>query len=353
MDLHFSSLSVKRLIYLTLVALAVYLIKPHLCSSQDYWLVWAAFLLSLITSGDSFKRRITMIIITGFTAAFVSFIAGCLAPILIFTALYLFIVTLVCVIVSQLYSQYFLPAFIINLFAILSGAASISLAENAERFVLISIGIAIAALLQIIFYPYFVRNELQSCILISLLNLKKLNKEIFSCLLEPEYSDNIYLYERRLHASKNNFLQALSRLRDITQLAEIKLNDAEKASQELLLLNLDLLFENMMDYSQLRRRVTDHTTLSLCFQELTNISREIDKSIDGVMDHISHKKYYPDPKKLTQYINQLENNYHNVLQIASREPLVFLLFVDSLNAFARKLGELYSNPVLYSRNHTF
>lgn len=348
MDLHFSSL--KRLSYLILVALVVYLIQPHICSSQSYWLIWSALFLSLITNGDSFKRRITMIVITGLTAAFASFIAGCLAPIVILAGIYLFIITLISAVVSQRYPRYFLQALIINLFVILASSALVSLSENTERFVLISMGVGVAALLQIIFYPYFVRNELQAYVLITLRHLKKLNTDIFSCLLEPEYPDNIYLYERRLHTSKNHFIQALSRLREVTQLAETKLNNVEKAEHELLLLNLDLLFENMLDYSQLRRRVTDYTTLSICSQELTNISREIDKSIYGLICHFSDKKIYPDTSKLTQYVNQLENNYHNVLQIASREPLVFLLFIDSLNAFIKKLNELYARPALHSGN---
>jgi uncharacterized membrane protein YgaE (UPF0421/DUF939 family) len=344
-----SSLSIKRLSYLILVALAVYLIKPHFYSSQSYWLIWSALILSLITSGDSFKRRITMIVITGLTAAFACFIAGCLTPITILLGIYLFIITLVCAVASQLYPRYFFPTFIINLFVILS-STSVSFAENTERFVFISIGVVIAAVLQIIFYPYFIRNERQSYLLIALRSLKKLNNDIFSCLLEPAYSDNIYLFERRLHASKNQFIQALSRLREVTQLAETKLNEDERAAHEHLLLNLDLLFENMLDYSQLRRRVTDYTTLSLCSQELKNISLEIDKSIDGLINHVSHKKFYPNLNKLTQYVNQLESHYHHVLQIASREPLVFLLFIDSLNAFIKRLDELYSYPALHANN---
>lgn len=349
MDLNFSSLPLKRLSYLILVALAAYFLQSKLHSPQTYWLIWTAFLLSLITTGDSFKRRITTIIITGLAAAFVSFVADSLTSLFPLLAIYLFIVTVICVLVSQLYPEYLLQSFIVNVFAILS-SGSISLSLNTDKFMLIIMGISLIVLLQIIFYPYFIRNELKSYILISLKNLKKLNTEIFTCFLEPEYSDNIYLYENRLHARKSQLMASLSHLRQITRLAETKWTSEEIHAYELLLTNLDLLFENMLDYSQLRRRVTDYTTFSICHQELTTISKEIGLSIDGVMAHLSHKKYYPNMKKLSQSINQLENNFHNVLQVATREPLVFLIFIDSLNAFCSKLEEIISNPVPLSSN---
>lgn len=339
-----SPLSIKRISYLILVACVANFVILYIKSSQAYWLLWTALLLSLITTGDSFKRRLIMIVITGFAAAFMSFAAGCLASIPILIALFLFVTTAACLVISQRYPEYFLQAFIINLFVIISGSAAMPLTAYAEIFILMSIGIVIAAILQILFYPYFIRNELQSYAVISLRHLRKLNKEIFACFLEPEYSDNIYLYERRLHVQKSQFLHALSRLREVIQLVETKLNEKEIAAHELLLSNLDLLYENMLDYSQLRRRVTDYATFSLCSQEMAKISNEIDKSIDAVIAHVLSKKYYVNIQSLNQSINQLDNNYNNVLRIAAREPLVFLLFIDSLTAFSKRLEDLYSQP---------
>ena len=206
-------------------------------------------------------------------------------------------------------------------------------------------GVAIAALLQIVFYPYFIRNELKPLLVISIRELKKLNREIFSCLLEPEYAENIYLYERRLHLKKIQFLHAMSRLRDITTLAETRLSDAEKATHEWWLTKLDLLFENMIDYSQLRRRVTDYSTFSVCTQEMKNIAEEISRCLDAVIAHVKGRKYFPNANQLNAYLDQLETHYHHVLQVASPEPLVFLIFIDSLHAFSKKMEELYSNVI--------
>lgn len=293
-----------------------------------------------------------MIVITGLAAGFASFLVGSLVASPLLLTLILFFNTLICVAIGELYPIYFMQTCIVIVFAILSGHFSISAYENLDRFIFICMGVAIAAVLQMVFYPYFIRNELRPYIIISLRNLRKLNKEIFSCFLEAEYADNIYLYERRLHISKNAFLHSISRLREITKLAETKLSDIEKESHELWLIQLDLLFENMLDYSQLRWRVTDYTTFSVCREELMRIAKESDKCLDAIVAHVKQKKYFTSIDQLNQSINQFETNYYQVLQVAAPEPLVFLLFIDSLNAFSKKVAALYASVIPIS-SHLF
>jgi uncharacterized membrane protein YccC len=337
--------NLKRLLYLALVATTAFLINDGLANNQGYWLIWAALIFSLITSGDTFKRRMTMIVITGMIAAFAAFIAGTINSILSIITIYLFILTFGSVFVSQRYPQYFFQAFIIILFVILASGMPVTLVENGERFVLIISGGIIAAFFQILFYPYFIRNELRTYIILTLKQLKKLNNEIFACLIDPAYSDNVYLYERRIHAQKIRFMRAIDRLRKINKLAEVKLSLEEREIYQQRLIRLDLLYDNMLDYSQLRRRVTDYTTFSVCSQELTDISQEINTSIDGAICRIADQKFYSNTSMLHEKINSLENNYHQVLQIASREPLVFLLFIDSLNAFKDSIDMLNTMPL--------
>jgi hypothetical protein len=344
MDLLFSSLSIKRALYVILVALTVYLVKwsfPHL---QADWLIWSAFLLSLILTGDSFKRRLSAIIITGLLAGFASFIAASLGSSPFFLALYLFIVTMICVVVGQRYPAIFLQTCIINLFVMLTSSMD-TLASNLDHFELICIGVLITVLLQFVFYPYFIRNELKPWLVISLRNIKKLNQEIFSCLLDAEYTDNLYLYERRVHVRKTDFFHAMNRLREVTHLAETKLSAQEKESHEWWLVELNALFENIMDYSQLRRRVTDYSTFSVCSQELKSIVNELDKCFDAIIKYVKTGKYVPYTNQLNININALEDNYQHVLQVAAPEPVAFLLFIDSLNAFSEKLKILYSHDL--------
>src|SRR3990167_5597972 len=44
--------------------------------------------------------------------------------------------------------------------------------------------------------------------------LRRLNQQVFSCLLEPTYVDNTYLYERRIHQQKRLFMRLILRLRN-------------------------------------------------------------------------------------------------------------------------------------------
>src|SRR5207253_9697227 len=126
----------------------------------------------------------------------------------------------------------------------------------------------------------------------------------------------------------------------------------EKENHERLLIQLNALFENMLDYSQLRSRVTDHTTFAVCREELINIAIESDKCLDAVIAHVQQKKIFTSIDPFNQAINQLENNYYQVLQVASNQPLIFLLFIDSLHAFSKKIAATYLSAIPAS-SHLF
>src|SRR5438045_90187 len=101
MDLLFSSLSLKRFSYLAFVAFVVYLIQADSNHSEIYWLISSAFLLSLITTGDSFKRRLTAIVITGLSAGFITVFVGSLTSSPMLVTLILFLITIFCVAISE------------------------------------------------------------------------------------------------------------------------------------------------------------------------------------------------------------------------------------------------------------
>lgn len=138
-----------------------------------------------------------------------------------------------------------------------------------------------------------------------------LSRDIFACLLQAEYIDNVYLFERRLHESKRKSLLCLAKLRES---------------------KLDTLFDLLMDMALLRHRVSDHTIFSLCANELSAISEELSKiflEMGGVVrDEIA----------LAEKIQLFEDMFHHVLSVTAREPLAFLLFIASLKAF-RKAAE--------------
>lgn len=137
-------------------------------------------------------------------------------------------------------------------------------------------------------------------------SLRSLNQAIFSCFLDSAYQDNLYLFERRIHLQKRNFMRAIMKVSGSS------------------LVHFNLLFDCMMNYAQLRWRITDFTVLSVCAKELNALCQAIDASLAQKKNAAS---------QLMFAIQQLEAVYQQVLQISSPDPLAFLLFIDGIKGF--------------------
>ncbi len=337
----FAAPSNKRLIYLILVTVAAFAVQFKFDHAQNYWLIWSALIISLLTSGETFKTRILIMLLTGVAAGLSAFFAASLISLFPVLAIYLFIVTTGCMLLSQCNPHYFLMAFIINLFALISAGLPATMPDSVDRFIFILMGTAIALIFQVVFYFHFVINEWHWFIMMTLRQLRKLNDEIFSCFLQSEYIDNIYLYERRLHLQKNKCMTSIIRLREMTPLIEKSLPEKEKNQHRLVQKKADQIFDLLLDCSQLRRRVSDHTTFAVCSNELTAICQEIERLFEGLIAVVMGKKIYPNINMLQEKIQQLEETYNHVLQVSAREPLVFLLFIFSLKALSKEIAACY------------
>lgn len=340
MELNFTPSLIKRLLYLILVTGLAFTAYIYSNNSQSYWVVWAALSFSLVNIGSTFRHRVDMICLLGFATALACFFAGYLALMLPAIAIYLFIVTMINVILSQRYPEYFFGIFIVSLFAIIASGLSLTLNENIDRVVFILTGTTIAAIFQIIFWPGFIKNEIRSWTTIALSNLELLNTEIFSCFLQPTYTENIYLFERRLHKQKESVMQALFHLRNVVQQAKNRLSPQEKNRITEMIAKIDRLFDIMMDYAQLRARVTDHTIFEICKEELIAVSQSMAHVFSELKMSLEQKKQELNIIPLKASIKRLEENYQNVVQVTAREPLVFFLFIASLNAFTNEVEKI-------------
>jgi hypothetical protein len=337
----FAAPSIKRLIYLILVTVAAFAVQFKFNHAQDYWLIWSALIISLLTTGEAFKSRIGIMLLTGVAAGLSAVIAASLTSLFPVLAIYLFIITTGCMLLSQRYPHYFLTAFIINLFAIVSAGLPATMPDSGYRFIFILMGAAIALIFQVLFYFHFVINEWHGFIMVTLRQLKKLNTEMFSCYLQPEYIDNIYLYERRIHLQKNKCVTSITSLLDMTPLIEKSLPEKERNQHQLAQKKFDEVYDLLLDCSQLRRRVSDHTTFTICSEELTAICQEIERLFEGLMAVVMGKKFFPHINMLQEKIQRLEETYNHVLQVSAREPLVFLLFIFSLKALSNEMAACY------------
>ncbi len=166
-------------------------------------------------------------------------------------------------------------------------------------------------------------------------HLISLQRDIFSCFLEDTYADNIYLYERRIHLQKAKCMRAL------LQLTRLQ-TPTEKNS-------FSPLFDLMLDYAQLRWRVSDHTIFTICHDELAAINQAIITVLQQKQQQMTPPRSLTlqtqpslqqpmiDTEALAVAIDRFEENYQQVLQVTAREPLAFLLFIYSLKAFSKQI----------------
>ena len=345
MDLFFFAESINRIVYLLIVGcLAILLYFYFEPCSERYWLVWSAFGLSLLTAGKTFSSRVTRLVLTGLLAMIAVFMSGVFASNVLMLGIYLFFVTAISIYITHLYPRLFLITFIISLFAILSAMhQSLMLLDLKDDDAYILAGILIALLPQIIYWPYYTRNELRFFMSLTMHDLKQVNHEVFSCFLQPEYPDNVYLYERRLHVQKNKFMHSMSLLRENIQFFETKLPEDKRHILTEIEAQLGRSYEIIIDCALLRIRVTDHTIFSVCMDELSNIANEIDKLYDQINRLINGRKYQVNLIEFAEKITRFEECYHGVLQVTAKEPFVFLLFISSLKSLYEETAGIYES----------
>lgn len=185
----------------------------------------------------------------------------------------------------------------------------------------IFLGLMIIFVVKIILFPinyYHKKIDLLSEALHALINL---NDDIFACLLQSDYGTNVYLYERRIHYRKAQYLHVLKKIN----------REFKDATKDDVVAKIKSTYSDLLDISQIRRRVKDYTTFALCQPEFKKISHEIKRLLQTVNIYFVTNKIQIDLKPFARAVQQLDDNYHHVLQIAAKEPIVFALFIQSLN----------------------
>lgn len=150
-------------------------------------------------------------------------------------------------------------------------------------------------------------------------DLIRLNQEIFACYLQPDYPTNTYLFERRIHVQKNKLVSTMAKWQNLVSHSQ---DGKNKSIQQ-----FNLLYDIVLSASQLRWRVTDHTTFSVCATELTQLLNAMNQALK--------EQTFSTEESLEKAIKYFENIYQQVIRIASPEPLVFLLFISDITAYAQ------------------
>jgi len=192
---------------------------------------------------------------------------------------------------------------------------------------------------QVLLYWRFPQHKMQKIFIITLRALQELSEEIFSCLLQTDYPQQIYLYERRLHLQKNKVIAAFAQLSRVL-LCRSNQPEAKQQLAQIILLQCNKLYDLLLDCAQLRWRLTDYTALGLCSVEISGVLNALIVLFSSLKKSCLSAEQVVDINILEQKINQLEENYQQVLQVTTPEPLVFLLFIFSLKDFSREANAL-------------
>lgn len=286
------------------------------------YFVFALFLFAQIsiTAETAIERLIVVTLVALLSA--ISIKVCSLLPIA--GAWYAFIVIVLCTYLGQF--QYFLAAFTVSIFTLLAatmGDTAQIASEHISGIFIAWYSYLLVLLITTIGFKNFQYRQAYSRFFY---HLRQLNKEVFACFLNAEYQQQLYLYEHRLHEQKRQVFTWLQRLKQlITPIAIMESKQFETI--------LDL----TLDYSQLRSRINDPATFELCAKELTGLMLAIDNIYTELM---KNKKKPETLNYLNAKIEQFEVNYQQILQVAARDPIDFMLFLQTFKMLQQNLSQI-------------
>lgn len=255
-------------------------------------------------------------------AIFAIFLSALLTPFPLCQSVYAVLLTALATFYGMRYPRYYLLLCIVNIAMLLTVTHGLLAIPDKRFMLMLGILVVLFALLlmQVICIPGFYRRLALKRQLRALRDLDRIRMDLFACLLRQEYADNLYLFERRLHKSKRRFIQHLIKLRAVSVTER-----------------LERLFEIMMDAAQIRWRVTDHTIFAVCANELDHLSSAV-ADINKQLCLFSKKSIVDiDTTSLEGAIKLLTDHFNHVLKVTAREPLAFLLFIASWEAWREEV----------------
>ncbi len=320
----------RRIVYLFVVMCAAYAAHYFIDSPETAWAIPVTFTLSLVTAGRTLLMREWVLCLMGLSLVITSVLSNYFIG--HHTVLIAYLVFLMLLYMRYLHAHLGSgKMFVLFVFLTLVFASNIGSHETyTERTAIILLGVVMAMVLQFIFWRILIIDNTERALKTAVTALRNTNHGIFDCLLSVDYPDNIYAYESQLHLHKRQFYAGLTTLRQMIVRLGAASNQYISAKK---ILALEAVYENMMDYAQLRWRVEDHTSYALCAPEL----RYIAMAIHAVLAHISNKSSFS-LDQLEAAIDGMESVYQSVLKTAVQDPVAILLFIASLRGFLEKLS---------------
>lgn len=331
MDFIYTTLSVRFLLYFLTVTSCAFLAYFYI---NNAWIILATISFSWFALVE--KNAARGILLTLMIVILSLFLVDLLPKNIFVLSSFLFIVIFSGMLIIARWREDSYLIFLILLFNLLA------LSAPNKPTLLMASGILIGALIVIVWQVIFLgklQNKLRANFIIGLHQLRNLSMDLFACFQLANYREQFYLYERRIHLAKINFLHNLGQFKwRVNQLRDAK----DQHNWQNIADQLERFFDHLLAVATLRWRVSDTTIFELCQDEM----RDIEKSLTTIFSMLKKsrtKQFTDEINQFEQRIAALEALYERVLQVSAKEPFAFLLFIKQLKHLPKAMQNFYEN----------
>ena len=179
---------------------------------------------------------------------------------------------------------------------------------------------------------YRIRKSFSDC-LKALANYQRL---LFFAYLKKDYLTKRIQYEKKLFKARMQLLKVFQAARKFKK----------DSLEEVVFLKIEHLAEIIFSLHQLRLRVDDYSVFIFCAPEMARLQQVITQLLLKASQCILKSHQWIAADILLDQIHAFEAIYNKTLQVISKEPIIFLFFIQDLYAF---YDELLSLGVVHER----
>lgn len=305
--------------------------------SEGYWAVLTALVLVQVHFNDSFTKNIFLLVACSVLIACNTLIASYMSNELYYLASYLLCTTFISVYLGLLNASLFLPAFAINLFGAISAGMPVDGHFIAMRFACVMLGALIALGVRCALWPPRLKTHLKELLVESLEVINQLQIRCITIYLKRDYQDQHYFYEKELHKQRLQFFSIMQKIHELLN----KIGNKKKSKTEVVVNDINMLFEVVMALGNLRYREKDHTSFGMMFKEFTFISKYMTSTLRYLSQQIRNKKNTKmEMSGFKKAIKSIHSIYQTTLQVTTKEPTAYLIFIRNLEAVYTELNRL-------------
>ena len=302
------------------LGLALALLLPF---TESYWALVATLTGLYLAKTDYLSYPFPGFICLGLLCALFATLSGFLTNTYYLQASFL-VLTIIITAAIGVWRQRFWPmVFVLNFLLILGAAFGTDGNEALQRYLSLVAGFLLVAAMRWLFFRKISVKQLQGLFAESLQAAATLTEAIFTLYLVRDYQQHIFEYEKQLHSERNTFLQRICAVRS----ALLQIDSAQQPALVKLLHQVEQLYEVLMSIALLIYRVSDHSTFEVANKEFAALSEGVKAQLlflAACLQQLTQTQ----PLGFADNLQELQDIYHDALQVVAPDPMVFILFIQ-------------------------